>query len=158
MPQGHAAQLTQRFLDTLSQRGKAFASQYAAHPALSTPYQAEVEAFVHQRLAGNGDFHILQMRKITQYLPTWQMLLAEHDLLLVTELKFPGFNSSLQGARQCVGIVAWVFFLQQFEQGNQCQCWPRFEFRDNNVIPHAFQRILSGLEWFNSSSIGWSWT
>lgn len=121
-----------------------------------------MEEFVHQQLAGNGDFHILQVRKITQCLPTWQMLLAEHDLLFVTELKFPGFDPSLQGSSQGVGIVAWVFFLQQFEQGNWRQCWSRSELRDNDVIPYVFQRILAGspmamanrrtLSFFNASS------
>nr|ULG15745.1 hypothetical protein 495p1_00138 [Serratia proteamaculans] len=111
----YATQLTERLLQSFGQGSKALPASDNPHPAPATPLKAEVEEFMFQRPAINGDDRAFQLGKIRQRPHSRLVLLKEHDLTFFTVAGFPGADTTLQCPAHISRILTRIFILQILE-------------------------------------------
>jgi len=110
------AEAPQRFLQPLGQRRVGLPAEHHLHVAPAAEGQAEVVQAVHQRLAVDGDRHVLQLGEIRQPQAPQLLALTEHHFLVRPVQRLPRLHPPLEGALAGIRIGPQVEFLQVLEQ------------------------------------------
>ena len=118
---GNAAELPERFLQALGQRGEALAAANRLDVLPAPEGEPEMVEQMLERLAGDRHGETAGMGEVGQRLATGRMLLPEDQLALGTLGRPPVRDAALQRAQQPIGIAAGMKPLQLLKQRRGAQ-------------------------------------
>jgi hypothetical protein len=136
------AQLPQRFLQTLGQRGEALAALDRLDVLPAGERQPEVVEQVRERRAVDRHRQARRVSEVRQR--ARRMLLTEDQLLFRSLGRTPVCDPPLQRAQHTVGKPARMLPLQRLQNGGAAQMRDRPQQRNDLLRPDSCERVRTG--------------
>jgi hypothetical protein len=138
---GHPAELPQRFLEPLGERGEALAAADRPGVLPTAEDQPEVVEPVAGGRARDGDAQRATVGEVRQRLPTGRMLLAEDRVTVRSLRRAPVGDAALQRAQQAVRVAPRVEALELLQQRDRPQLRHPLQERHERGVPDALERV-----------------
>ena len=138
---GSGAELPERLLHALGQRGEALAAFDRLDVLPAREGQPEVEQQMIERHAGDRHLERGGVGEVAQRLKTRRMVLAEDDLAFWTFGRPPVRDTALERAQVALVQPAWMIAADLLDHRRGAQMRNLVQHRKDDLVPHARQRV-----------------